>query len=67
MYKCIHDKNYSWYIAIETFPKSAKKVSKAHTNGIHFIKSLSNVSSVFIVIHLFRIIIQYGKEVADNQ
>lgn len=60
MYKSIHSKNFRWYAAIETFPKTAKNVSNVYKSGIRCWKSeFDTIFNFSIVINTFRIIISF--------
>lgn len=65
MYKSIHNHNYRWVISVNTFPISAKQVSKAYWNGIRWWCHDDNLLSIAFVLHRFRLILTFpiGKEI----
>lgn len=64
MYKSIHNHNYRWVISVNTFPISAKRVSKAYWSGIRWWKHDDNLLSIAFVVYRFRLIFSFpiGRE-----
>lgn len=67
MYKAIMSKNWRWGVAINTFPYSAKELSKAYHTGIRFWKDSNNNATLAFVIHRFRLMFYFpwGKEIGN--
>lgn len=68
MYKSIHNKNFTWCLAINTFKKEAKKISNVYHTGIHWWKCDNRFITITFVISTFRILITFpiGKDVGCN-
>lgn len=67
MYKSKKSKNWRWGVAIETFPLTAKNVSKAYHTGIRFWKDSNNNATLAFVIYRFRLMFSFpwGKEIGN--
>ena len=60
-------RNYRWGVSVETFPITAKDVSRAYHNGIRFWKDSRNVAFLAFVIHRFRLMFYFpvGRQICD--